>query len=175
MNFDPIVRITAILGAVFGFAGFTISLLNFVRDRAKVSVELGYNWSNGDENLVLVTITNRGRRPIYVSHAALRIPLGFRKGYRYLIIQDWVQGKRLNEGDPPFSVTASHEIIGVDQRDVILRRWRRVKAQATLSTGELAYSRNQWPSFLEIGKSVIWMRKCWPAFSKPDFQEASEH
>ncbi len=70
---------TALVGVVIGTAGFVISLLNYFRDRPKVIVILGWNYVSTDEDDLektwsVVTVTNVGRRPIFVSHAHLTYP-----------------------------------------------------------------------------------------------------
>ena len=83
--------ITAILGVVFGLSGLILGILNYLRDRARIIVTLQWdmkilNDPRHDENKYwgIVTATNIGRRPIYISHAALILPKGYDSEYLLL-------------------------------------------------------------------------------------------
>lgn len=90
--------LAAILGMVLGTAGFTLSLFNYFRDRAEVKVALKWDMTElpGDAAVVLIRVTNVGRRPIYITSVALKVP-----GDTYLLIKRSSPGQKLSEGDAP--------------------------------------------------------------------------
>jgi hypothetical protein len=130
-----------LLGIMFGVSGFTLGILNHLRDRAKVTVDLLWDMSitnspvyDPKKDWGLITVANVGRRPIYLSHASLRIPKGY--GVGHVLLADSVAGKKLDEGDPPLSFP-------VDQTDLnkYAKDWRRIQAEIIDSTGKKWRSR----------------------------------
>ena len=88
--------INALLGIIFGFSGFVLGLLAFFRDKPKVKVTLQWGMQMfGDqrvkpgEEFGFVSVTNVGRRPIYVSHVAIKMPKGF--DFSYLVLQEGIR------------------------------------------------------------------------------------
>lgn len=98
--------IAALLGIVFGSIGMVLGLVNYFRDKPKVRVELRWNWrpmkgSQYDPKRLygMITAVNVGRRPIFISHASIRLPKGYRENY--LLLEEGISGVKLVEGDPP--------------------------------------------------------------------------
>jgi hypothetical protein len=86
----------ALLGMILGSAGFAMSLMNYLRDRPKVRVTLTWDMTkDGIHNIGVVRVTNTGRRPIYISIVALRVPKG---AYPYLVLKESIPGQKLSEG-----------------------------------------------------------------------------
>ena len=97
-------NLAAIGGLVFGVAGLVLSITNYLRDRAKLVVDLRWDMTlrdatGAEEEVGVVTVSNVGRRPIYISHTALRMPKG--APHSHLLIMDSVKGEKLGEGDAP--------------------------------------------------------------------------
>jgi len=130
-----------LLGIMFGVSGFILGILNHRRDRAKVTIDVLWDMTMTNNPVYdpkkswgLITIANVGRRPIYLSHASLRIPKGY--GIGHLLLGDSVAGKKLAEGDPPLSFP-------VDQTNLCkyAKNWRRIRAEIIDSTGKKWRSR----------------------------------
>ena len=124
------------VGVVLGFSGFVLGLLSFFRDRANVCVELQWDMDvtgnpQYDENKKwgLVRVSNIGRRPIYISHAALKVPKGH--DHTHLVLMEGIAGKKLGEGDPS-------EVYVVDQEGLEKYKdnWKNVRAQVNDTTGK---------------------------------------
>jgi hypothetical protein len=130
----------ALVGVVTGTAGLVLGILNHIRDRAKIVVTL--QWDMGiandpnydpDKTYGVVRATNVGRRPVYISHASLKLPKGYKQ--TYLLLGQGIFGTRLGEGDPPVSYVLDQEGMRKYKRD-----WRRVRALVIDSAGAAYYS-----------------------------------
>ena len=136
--------ITATLGAVFGTGGLVLGILNYLRDRPKVKVLLQWNMlaipnnplPQGERECGMVTVTNAGRRPVYISHACLRMP----KHYEHdmLLLANSVEGRKLSEGDPPATFIVPYE--GLDKYS---NDWKAIRAQVSDSTGRVYLSKRR--------------------------------
>jgi hypothetical protein len=134
-----------VLGLVFGVVGTTLGVLNYLRDRSKVVLELQWDMSitpgtEYDHTKLwgLIRIANTGRRPIYVSHVALRVPDGF--DHSHLVISEGITGVTLKEGDPAKVYVVSQE--GLEKyKD----RWRQVVAQINDVSGKTWSSKRGKP------------------------------
>jgi hypothetical protein len=132
---------TALTGAVFGIAGFVLAIANYLRDRYKIIVRLRWDLSITDNPVYdpskrwgLILVTNIGRRPVYVSHVALRLPRGFTDSH--LVLSEGIRGRRLGEGDPPLEYVIEQESLRK-----YARAWREIVAQVSDSTGREWVSR----------------------------------
>ncbi|HUD13843.1 MAG TPA: hypothetical protein VMQ56_09340 [Terracidiphilus sp.] len=76
----------------------------------------------------VVRIGNVGRRPIFVSHVALRLPKGLKKSH--LVLNDGIAGVRLSEGDATKTYILSQE--GLEQ---YAHHWREIVAQVSDTSG----------------------------------------
>jgi hypothetical protein len=67
-------NLAALLGMVLGTAGFVMSLMNYSRDKPKVIVSLRWDMALLDthETIGLVSVTNVGQRPIFITVVALQ-------------------------------------------------------------------------------------------------------
>jgi hypothetical protein len=119
------------IGLVTGVAGFTLAIFNYWRDNPKVRVELQWDMKEpgADDYIGIIKISNIGRRPIFISHVALRLPKGFDD--TFLLLREGIAGKRLAEGDQPliFPVTYDH-------LDKYKTKWQSVRAQVSDSTSK---------------------------------------
>jgi hypothetical protein len=125
---SALVTTGSILGMVFGTAGFTISVLNYLRDRPRVKVILQWNMVDPQTNEVkgLVRVTNIGRRPIFICIAALEVPDGVD-----FILNDSVVGIKLGEGEKPAGFLFNH-----DGMAKYSNKWREIRAFVVDSTGK---------------------------------------
>ena len=127
---------TAILAALLGTAGFVISILAFLRDRPRIRVALNWDLESVDHQGVrigVVSVTNIGRRAIYVGAVALELPKQHR--YNALLLMESISGKRLGEGDPPAKFMVNYDGLSQYKAD-----WSRVRAFAEDSAGKKYYS-----------------------------------
>ena len=124
------------VGLLVGGAGFALGVLNYFRDKAKVIVELSWDMSvtegtqyDSTKPWGVVYVTNVGRRPIYVSHAALKLPKGY--DHSHLVLMEGVQGLKLTEGDPTHTFMVDQEGMEVYAKD-----WNKIIAQVNDSSGK---------------------------------------
>jgi hypothetical protein len=132
--------ITALVGVVTGTAGLVLGILNHLRDSPRIIVTL--QWDMGiandpkydpDKSYGLVTVTNVGRRPIYISHTSLKLPKGYE--LTYLLCAEAIYGKRLGEGEPPLTYILDQGEMSKYRRD-----WRKVRALVIDSSGTAHFS-----------------------------------
>ena len=76
----------------------------------------------------IVRVTNIGRRPIYISVAALEVPKGFR--YSHLILKESMPGRKLSEGDPPATFSVNYDGLAHYSK-----HWRKVRGYVEDSAG----------------------------------------
>jgi hypothetical protein len=130
--------VTAMAGLIFGLSAFVLSIVNYFHDRPMVVVDLIWDMTTKEtgEQVGLITISNVGRRPVYVSHAALRLP---REAKRSLILIDAaVQGEKLCEGDRPRIY-----IVPQDTLKQYAPYWEKIRAQVRDSTGKVWFSKKR--------------------------------
>ncbi len=77
----------------------------------------------------VVSVTNVGRRPIYVSHTALKLPKGY--DHSHLVLMEGVKGVKLTEGDPTKTFIVNQEGMEVYSKD-----WKKIIAQVNDSSGK---------------------------------------
>ena len=130
-----------LVGLVAGVSGFAIGILNYLRDNPKILIELQWDMSsygntgfNENELVGVIRISNTGRRPIYVSHVALKLPKGYED--THLVISDGLVGQKLQEGDQPLTFPVSQE--GLEKYKT---KWKDIRAQVSGSTGKVWYSK----------------------------------
>jgi hypothetical protein len=132
-----VTELIAVLGLVSGVTGTVLGVMNFLRDRARVEVALQWDMkSYGDQRYAedkywgIVTVTNIGRRPIYVSHVALRLPKGFDGSH--LLINEGIRGKTLTEGSP-----AEMYVVTQENMEQYASVWDKIVAQVSDSSGRV--------------------------------------
>jgi hypothetical protein len=147
--------VLATIGSLVGTAGFVISLLNYFRDKPKIRVALKWDMSSinsfkYDQNRKwgIVSVSNVGRRPIFISHASLTLPKGHE--HTHLLLSDGIEGARLAEGDRP-AIFLSNQL-GLEQ---YAEDWKKVRAIVVDSAGKVYMSpkpkRNKPPSWASKG------------------------
>lgn len=126
-------ELTGLLGLIFGLIGTSIGVFNFLRDKGKLVVWLQWDMAKTGESeekrVGCITVTNTGRRAIFMSHVALRLPKGGE--YSHFLIHDGLKGLKLSEGDPPAVFPVDQE--GLEQ---YANEWKMIRAQVSDSTGK---------------------------------------
>jgi len=129
----PISEAVGFGGFLLGTAGTVLGVMNFLRDQGKLVVRLQWDMvitgEPDDKRVGCITVTNTGRRAIFMSHVALRLPKGGE--HSHFLIRDELNGQKLSEGDPP-------AVFPVDQEGLELyaSQWQKVLAQVSDSTGK---------------------------------------
>jgi hypothetical protein len=129
--------LAALLGMLLGTAGFIIGLMNYLRDRPIVKVFLKWDMTEVGPNQNLfgvLRVTNVGRRPIYISVAALQVPKGFT--YTHLILKESMPGTKLSEGDAPATFMVNYDGLGQ-----YAKHWRKVRGYVEDSAGHKYFSK----------------------------------
>jgi hypothetical protein len=132
---NPLSTAASILGMLLGTAGFVMSILTYLRDRARVKITLQWKMQNlqTSETKGLVRITNTGRRPVFISVVALTLPNGFE--HTHLVLDESIGGKKLGESEKPLGILVPYD--GLAQYS---KSWRKMRAYAEDSTGKRYYS-----------------------------------
>jgi hypothetical protein len=136
-----ITEIAAILGMILGTAGLVISILNYLRDRPCVKVNVQWNVTSPDfpEPYCIIHITNTGRRPVFIMYVAFELPPGSSEPYLLLNATGermLAEGKRLSEGDPPLVCTIANSKL-----TSYLNGSTQLRACAKDSTGRMYYAK----------------------------------
>jgi hypothetical protein len=130
--------VTGILGAVLGSAALTFSILTYLRDKPKLKVSLRWDMTDSKNGKLmgLVRVTNVGRRPAHLGAVALALPPGYE--HSHLSLGEAVQGKRLDEGDPPAAYIVNYDRLPQYKSD-----WKRIRAMAEDSEGPITRNTRQ--------------------------------
>ena len=128
--------VVSLSGFLLGAIGTTLGVMNFLRDRGKLMVRLQWDMAmtsddplDQDKRLACITVTNVGRRAVYMSHVALRLPRG--EEISHFLIQGGLKGQKISEGDPP-SVFPVEQ----DGLEAYGGKWQEIVAQVSDSTGK---------------------------------------
>jgi len=142
--------IAAILGMILGTAGLVLGILNHFRDRAKIIVILKWDMRftdnpvyNSRKSWAIISVANLGRRPIFISKAAIYLPKKYKA--RFIIAHESLKGKKLNEGDPELTY-----ILSQDGFEEYAKDWKKIRAIVYDCAGKKYYSKpnvNQVPSW----------------------------
>lgn len=126
-------ELTGLLGLIFGLIGTSIGVFNFWRDRGRLFVRLQWDLAVKGEpegtRIGCITVTNTGRRAMFISHVALRLPKG--GDLSHFLIRGGLAGQKLAEGDSP-------AVFPVDQGGLedYAHDWKNIRAQVSDSTGK---------------------------------------
>ena len=132
--------IATLFGLAAGAAGLVLGILNYLRERAKVVVDL--QWDMKTMNLPqydpnkdwgVIRITNTGRRSTYVSHVAIKLPGHCEDSH--LLVMEGLQGQKLEEGAPPLVFPVSQE--GLNE---YAKHWKKLRAQVSDLSGKVWFS-----------------------------------
>jgi len=139
--------IATVFGLIIGVSAFVLSILNYHRDKAKIHINLQWNMESINDNDLhgIISISNTGRRPIYISHLALKLPKNYNS--EYLLIMDGLSGQKLTEGDAPLIFTIPH-----NEMDIYKNDWKTIIAQVTDSSGKI------WKS-KEVKDKPLWAKQ----------------
>jgi len=153
MNFyatPSVTQLAALVGMVLGTAGFVMGLMNYLRDKPKVTVTLKWDMREvGTNNLIgLLRVSNIGRRPIYISIAALQVPKGFR--HSHLVLTESIPGKKLSEGDAPAIFRINYQ--GLEKYS---KCWRDVRGYAEDSAGGWQVPLGGAGAASRIGRAIV--------------------
>jgi hypothetical protein len=135
-----ITQLTGLLGLIFGIVGTVLGVFNYLRDRAVVRVSRQWDMTmasgprSSNEKMGLIRVANIGRRPIFVSHVALRLPKGFSK--THLVVSGGIAGVRLGESDPVQAYPVTQE--GLEEYASV---WPKIVAQVTDASGREWFSK----------------------------------
>jgi hypothetical protein len=160
----------ALIGAVTGPVGLTIALMVYFRDRARVTVLLSWDMkqTESSDDIAVVRISNIGRRPIYLSHAHIRLPKGADANVSHLVFPDNIQGVTLLEGSAPHLLVLNQRQL---QMEKYAKIWWRLRATVIDAAGKHYHSdwpleRPSWASSSQAPKLAIywnrfrnWVRK----------------
>lgn len=150
-------ELASLFGIIFGLVGATLGSLSYFRDKSRIVVMLQWdmkalNIPRYDSNKYwgLVTITNIGRRPVYITAASLKLPKKYNAG---LVLFDNSTGtSKLGEGDPPI-----HYIIDQESLQDYSKDWKKIRAQVYISTGKKFLSKKvsveKIPSWVKLNKN----------------------
>jgi hypothetical protein len=126
----------ALTGMATGVSAITLSIANYFRDRPRVRLTLQWDMKvlqnpqyDPSKLWGLVTVTNTGRRPVYISHIRLRLPKGAPS--RFLLLHQGIGGEKLDEGGQPRPYMVDQSEFGK-----YAPYWRKIYAEASDSTGK---------------------------------------
>jgi hypothetical protein len=136
MHAITLTELAAILGMVLGTAGLAMSLMNYLRDRPRIRVSI--NWHmialETNEKMGIVTVTNIGRRPTFISAAVMLVPKRFKP--RYFLLMESIKGNKLSEGDPPARIKVT-----LEGMELYAKVWREVRVYVEDSAGRKYFAK----------------------------------
>ncbi len=151
--------IGSLIGVVAGTAGLVLGILNYLRDRPQVVVSLVWDMEplgaaaavlDPAEGWGVLTVTNLGRRPIFVSHASLHIP----GETKYLVLHEGLEGVKLLESDPPKRYVVRQQTMP----ERYSTKWRSLRGCVVDNTGKHWHSKPMKvpPSWVNVnGRSPV--------------------
>ncbi len=152
-NIPIFALIISLISLVISLSSFLVSFLNFRRDKYKLVVELDWDSgkfyvgmrSNVKETWGTITVSNRGRRPIYIRNVGIKYPDDER--IFNLLGEERIEGVKLGEHNAPI-------IVKVPQNELLKRYakdWKKLYAVAFDISGKEYKSGRPWnkPSWAE--------------------------
>ncbi|HWA69132.1 MAG TPA: hypothetical protein VG821_04780 [Rhizomicrobium sp.] len=134
-----ITQVTATVGVVTGSAALAISLLAYTRDRAKVWVTLepdrrvqNSSIYSADKIYWTTTVTNIGRRPVFIDTVAVLFP----DGTNGILADHLLNAVALKEGDAP-----KHYLVEQDELNGFSLQWPAMIVLVRTSDGRQYRSR----------------------------------
>lgn len=128
----------ALIGAVTGVAGTVLGIVNYLRDKPKIVVNLQWDCASLNSPRYdpkklwgIASVSNVGRRPIYIRVANLELPRGYND--THLVINEGIAGTKLTEGDAPATY-----VICQDGMEKYKKDWNHIRA-AVFDTAGKAY------------------------------------
>jgi hypothetical protein len=118
----------SVLGVLLGSVGSVMGVMNYLRDTPKVKVHLKWDMTSvqTNEQMGVLTVTNVGRRPIFITAVALSVPKSF------LILKESMSGMKFSEGDAPATFTVHYD----ERLRKYAKRWRDVRGYVEDSAGK---------------------------------------
>ncbi len=123
-------------GIIFGLTGAILGYLSYFRDQIKVMVILQWDMKilndpkyDETKNWGILTLTNIGRRTIYIQNAIIELPKKY--GHHLMIFDSPTLFKKLSEGDPPINY-----FIDQQQMTQYSKDWKKIEAKVIISTGK---------------------------------------
>jgi hypothetical protein len=133
--------ITAIFGVALGSASLVLGIINHLRDRHKIKIHLQWHLEMRDSSFQriegecgMITVTNTGRRPVYISHVCLILPKKYKN--RLLVVKKSIEGQKLSEGDPP-----ARFVVPLETQNKYSKDLGKIRAQVSDSTGKTYLSK----------------------------------
>ena len=127
------------VGMVTGTVGLVVSVFAYRRDRPKVQVRVSWGMRpthggryDPDKLYGTVTVANVGRRPVFVSHAQLALPLGMTR--ERILLAEAVAGQEIPEGGRPVMWLVEQESLK-NYPDYVVN-WKKVRAVVVDSAGQ---------------------------------------
>ena len=144
----------ALFGIIFGLTGAVLGWLGYYRDKPQIVVTLQWDMStinmpkyDSKKYWGLVTVTNIGKRPVYIQNAVLKLP---KKYDAVLMLFDNATGtQKLGEGHPPIFYVIDQTRLTQYSKD-----WKKIIAEVKISSGKIFSSKkadkNKIPSWVKM-------------------------
>jgi hypothetical protein len=106
--------VATLIGVVTGTAALSLSILNFLRDRAALHVDVRLNMLVKNQNQydetkdhAVITVTNIGRRPAFISIVGLLFP----DGTNCILSDIFYNPKQAKEGEAPCQFLCEQDML----------------------------------------------------------------
>jgi hypothetical protein len=152
----------SLIGAITGPAGLVVAVLVFFRDRARVEVSLQWDMQNMQgETVAIIRVGSTGRRPIFLSHAHIKLPLGAAQDIDTILFPESVSGVTLTEGSKPHLMVLNQNALEMEKYSQF---WWKLRVTFVDSAGKKYHSdwpvaRPSWAKTIDASKLAIrWNR-----------------
>ncbi|HQU85754.1 MAG TPA: hypothetical protein PKY59_21640 [Pyrinomonadaceae bacterium] len=137
-NIPVFAIIISFVSLIISLSSFLVSFLNYRRDKYTLIVDLYWDsgkyyvgmQSNVKETWGTITVSNRGRRPIYIRNIGLKYPDDER--VFNLLDEDKIEGVKLGEHDAPIIIKVSQD----DRLKKYAKEWNKIYAVALDISGK---------------------------------------